>query len=125
MGAAPTGSRRSSRPGTPGRASCGRDRAAGLRGPRPPYESGRPPLCPAAAERPIQAHDGEQLIALGLGEAQLGVEELALGVQDFEVTRHPAAIADAGQPGSVAQRDDERLLLDAELLTLAMLDERV
>src|SRR5262245_52634742 len=80
---------------------------------------------PAAAERAVEPHPRQQLVALRLRQLQLRVEKLALGVEDLEIARHAAAIADVGEPGRVAQRDDERFLLDAKLAALAVLDERV
>src|SRR5262245_1144791 len=80
---------------------------------------------PAAPESPVQPDQPEQLVALGLRQQQLGVEELAFGVQDFEVAGDAAAVAHVGQPGGVAKRVDEQALLDAELPTFPVLDERV
>src|SRR5215510_4338895 len=80
---------------------------------------------PAAADRPVEPHDREKLVALELDQLQLGVEELALGVQDFEVARDAAAIADPGLPRSITQRVDERFLLDASFPPLPVLDESI
>src|SRR4029450_2415603 len=90
------------------------DRHAGSRG---PLRRRRP----AAAERAVEQDEGEQLVALGLRQRQLSVEELALGVEDLEIARDAAPVPDVRRPRRVAQRVDEEPLLDAELAPLPML----
>src|SRR5262245_37999800 len=80
---------------------------------------------PAAAECAVEPHDREEFVSQELGKLQLGVEELALGVEDLEVAGDAAAIADVRQPRGVEQGVDERFLLNAGFGPLAVLDEGI
>ena len=57
---------------------------------------------PAAAEGAVELHERAHLLAAHLGELQLLVEELLVGVQDLEVAREPRVVARAraGRPRS-------------------------
>src|SRR5438105_12700783 len=48
---------------------------------------------PAAAQRLVKLHDRQQLIAPCLGQAQLGVKQIAVGIERFKKVRHAAGIA--------------------------------
>src|SRR5580765_3541200 len=80
---------------------------------------------PPTAQSPVEAHHGQELVALGAHETQLRVEVLPLAVEDFEIAGDAAAVADVGQAAGVAGGDGQRLLLHPELTLLAVLHQRV
>src|SRR5262249_49202306 len=84
-----------------------------------------PSFLPTAAQRPVDLDHGEQLVAARADQTELGVEELTLAVEHLEVARDASAIPDVGEPGRLARRHRERLLLHAKFGALAILDEPV
>src|SRR5919107_2468483 len=82
-------------------------------------------LLPAAAERLVELHDREQLVAPRLRDAQLRVEQLAVCVERFEQVRDVAVVAQVREARAVAQGRDQQLALRANLPRLAAGDERV
>src|SRR5262249_44386346 len=82
-------------------------------------------LRPAAAERPVQLDRREKLVSLCRCQVQLGGEELALVVEDLEVTGHPAVVTNLGERGRAPQHLDELLLLLTRRESLPVADERV
>src|SRR5215216_3566387 len=88
-------------------------------------ENSAPSLLPAAPERLVKLHDRQQLVAPRLREAQLRVEQLAVGVERFEQVRHAAVVAEVGEARAIPECRDEQLALGANLPHLAIGDQRV
>ena len=70
---------------------------------------------PPAAERPIELDERHQLRPASLGEPQLLVEELLVGIQDLEVVGEARVVARAGELRGITQRLDALLQLQPRL----------
>ena len=80
------------------------------------------------ANRPegaIELDEGEQFIAAHLRQPELGVEEIAIGIERAQQRVDAAFVAHVRQPRSIAQRRDEGLLLRTDLADFLILHERV
>src|SRR3954454_23835539 len=76
----------------------------------------KPPLLlPAAAERLIELNDCGRLVEPNSREVELGLEELALRVEDAQVVVYPALVAHGREPHAVPQDLHEPRLLAALL----------
>src|SRR5262245_15016872 len=82
-------------------------------------------VAPAAAERGVQLHHGQQLVALGLRQLVLGWEELLLRLEHLEVGREAAGVADGGELRRFLQRRHRLGALLADVLELLGVDQRV
>ena len=82
-------------------------------------------LLPAAAEGPVELDQRKQLVPPGLRETQLGIEQVAVGIQSVEKCIDSSSIPHVGQTRPVLQRAHEQFLLRADLFDFAMLNERV
>src|SRR5215475_12395713 len=82
-------------------------------------------LLPASAQSLIKLDQSEQFVASRLSQAQLGGEQIAVGVQRVELSVNAALIPQISQARAVLQGGHKLFLLDANLLDLAVLDERV
>src|SRR2546426_9938382 len=82
-------------------------------------------LPPAAAQSLVELNQGKQLVASRLSQAQLGGEQIAIGVEGVELRIHAALIPQVSQARPVLQRSYQQFLLRANLFDLAILDERV
>src|SRR5580704_14068525 len=78
---------------------------------------------PAASERSINLHEGQQLAELGLGDAELRREHPGVAVQHFEIARRTTPISDVGQTPRVRGRLVQHRLLLPEVAALAIADE--
>src|SRR5262249_14564096 len=91
-------------------------------------DSGRfqtPLLLPAAAEGAVDLHERGELAGLRLREAQLRAEESRVGVEDLEVARRAALVAELREPPRVLRRADQQPLLLAEFTRPAIADQRI
>ena len=61
-------------------------------------------LLPAAAESLVELHDAQQFVQPDLRERQLGLKQIAIGIQSVQQRVHSAAIPDIGQPRPILQR---------------------
>src|SRR6516225_11902731 len=82
-------------------------------------------VLPAAAEGAIEADEALVFGALGLSERELGVEERALPIENFEVGGSAAAITHVREPDGFRQIGDGVLLANANLMKLLVVDERI
>src|ERR1044071_1006041 len=80
---------------------------------------------PTAAEGAIELDDRVQFVPAGTGKQQLLVEELLVRDQHLEIIRQTRIVAPAGETGSVLQRSNSFLLLDASFPELVNRHERV
>src|SRR5947208_15368119 len=71
---------------------------------------GRLRRLPAAAERLVEAHDRDELIALGLCEGVLCRIEQLQGVQHLDVIREARLVPGEREPHGFLERDHLRLL---------------
>ena len=82
-------------------------------------------VLPAAAEGAIEADEALVFGALSLSERELGVEERALTIENFEVGGGAAAITHVREPDGFRQIGDGVLLANANLMKLLVVDERI
>src|SRR4030095_1779055 len=82
-------------------------------------------LLPPAAQGLIKLDDTDQLIQLDLGESELRLKQVAVGIQGVELSIHAAAITYRGQPRAVLQCGNECLLLYAGFSGSLMRDQSI
>ena len=80
---------------------------------------------PSAAETFVELHQREQLVQLSLHQAEFSGEVIGVVGEHLEVAGGAACISQMREPGCVLGRVDQELLLFAELLGLAIGDQRV
>lgn len=80
---------------------------------------------PAAAEGAVELDHGELFVLLCGNEVELGVEEVRVGGEDFEVAGGSALVADAGEAGGIGRGGDEFLLGFASLARFLLSYESV
>ena len=61
-------------------------------------------LLPTTTESLVEFYNAVQFIQSDLGERQLGLKQVAIGIESVQQCVHAAAIADVGQPGTILQR---------------------
>jgi hypothetical protein len=80
---------------------------------------------PVTAEALIERHDRQPFGQLRLGQRQFRGKELAFGVQHLQEAGDAALVPFVGQAQRVPPRPGQRLLLDAELPSLAIFHQRI
>src|SRR5258705_5804525 len=80
-------------------------------------------LLPPSAKRGVQLHQREQLLQPGPRQLQLGIEEVRLAGQHFQIAGDAAAIADIRQSRRVASCRHELRELPPEHERLLVADE--
>jgi hypothetical protein len=66
---------------------------------------------PAAPESAIEVHDADEFIAADLRQPQLGVEQVAIGIERAKERVDPTVVALVGKIRAVLEGHDESLLL--------------
>ena len=82
-------------------------------------------LLPAAAERLIDLHQGEEFVEACLRETQFSGEVVRFVGEDFQIIRGAGLVALAGKLRGVFRGMRQQFLLRAEFLVLLIGDERV
>src|SRR4029077_5947050 len=82
-------------------------------------------LLPAAAERAIDLDERLELPELGLCQRELRRKEPGFAIEDLEVAGRASPVAQVRQPGRVFRGTRQLLLLEPDLVALAIADERV
>src|SRR5438034_520138 len=80
---------------------------------------------PPGADRPVERHGIDDLVALGLRERELGAEQAALRVEHVQIARHAVLIAHRRELERAAQRDRLALLRRGLVLRRPQRHQRV
>src|SRR5579863_1516712 len=82
-------------------------------------------LLPAAAEGTVKLNETLVFGTASTGESELGAEERALAIQDFEIRGGATSVAHIGQADGLDEVCNAIFLADADLVALLVADERI